>query len=68
MWQKRGFYSRSTLCHTMASHTADQGTAQKTQHEMPLDATQHQTAAAEKEQTKRRKKGIKTGDGFDFHK
>lgn len=66
--KKRGFYSRSTLCHTMASHTADQGTAQKTQHEMPLDATQHQTAAAEKEQTKRRKKGIKTGDGFDFHK
>lgn len=69
MWQKKGFLqSFNPLSHHDITHRTDQGTAQKTEHEMLLDTTQHQTAAAETEQTKRRKKGIKTGDGFDFHK
>lgn len=54
--------------HGITRRTDQKNPAQKTQHEMPLDATQPETATAETEQIKTRKKGIKTEDEFDFHK
>lgn len=57
MWQnKGGLQLFNSLPHHGITHRTDQKKkpAQKTQHEMPLDTTQHQTATAETEQRKMR--------------